>query len=136
MRNLLTALILLMNLSGCVGYTYSRNGEIITGTDLSPVDLRYRSITPDKKADKINPDGTETFRIYDERKWCGLTMWAIIPIPLWLPACHSYTDVTYKEAKPTKVSTQWVSKSGALCGPLIPIMGIDGGSTNFCRTIK
>lgn len=131
MPHIILALMLVINLTGCVGYTYSSNGALVTSTDLSPVELRYRSKAPDKKADKTNPDGSEEFLIYDETKWCGLTLWAIIPVPLWLPVCRSYTEVTYKDGKPTKVATQWVHTSGSLCGLLVPMRSMEGG---YCQS--
>ena len=121
----------MFNLSGCVGYTYTRNGDVVTSeTDFSRTNLSIRSKPPLRAADKINPDGTETFLVDDNTRWCGLTLWAIIPIPLWLPVCSSYTEVTFKEEKPTKVSSRWVSTSGFVCGPLVPLIRMESG---FCQ---
>jgi hypothetical protein len=134
--NLVFILMLLVNLSGCMGITFSRNGHVVVNTDYSPVEnFKDRESPPARKSDKVNPDGSETFRVYDGTKWCGLTIWAILPIPLWLPVCDAYTEVTYKDGKPVNVATQWLHTSGLLCGPLILVpTGMDGGSSSLCTT--
>jgi hypothetical protein len=132
MKNFIFILVLIFNLTGCVGYTYSKNGEVVYKPDFSPVaNFKYRETPPDRKADKINPDGSESYFVYDETKWCGLTVFAIIPIPLWLPTCHAYTEVIYKDGKPLNVATQWPHASGSLCGPLVPMIQMSSG---FCQT--
>lgn len=131
MRAIAFSLILLFPLSGCVGYNYSRDEAVSASDDLSPVELRYRSKAPERKPDKINPDGSKVFILHDEWKWCGLTIWAIAPIPLWLPTCRNYTDVTYSGDKPIKLTKQWVRTSGSLCGPLVPMIKMSG---DYCQT--
>ena len=84
MKQILVLLALLC-LSGCVGYTFSENSETVTGSDVSRVDLQFRKIKPNRNADKVFPDGSEMFVLQDETYWCGLTIFAIIPVPLWLP---------------------------------------------------
>lgn len=130
MRTIALSLILLLPLSGCVGYNYSHNGDVSVSDDPSQVELRYRSKEPERKPVKVNLDGSRVFRIYDEWKWCGLTIWAIVPVPLWLPTCRNYTDVTYVSEKPIKVMWRFVKTSGTLCGPLVPMRSIEG---NFCQ---
>ena len=135
MKNSLLALILVINLSGCVGFTFSRNGDVVVSdTDLSKVNLLNRKTPPARIADKKYSDGSEMFVVEHERKWCGLTIFAIIPIPLWLPLCQVHTEVTYKDGKPIQMTSQWPKTSGGACGPLLPWAGgIGGGSTSFCQ---
>ena len=129
------SLILMSSLTGCVGIQLERPGDIIDRPDFASVsNWEYRKAPPSRKADKINTDGSETFLVEEKSVWCGLTVWAIIPIPLWLPVCHNYTWATYKEGKPITSASQWVKTSGLICGPLVPILGIDdGGKSGFCR---
>jgi hypothetical protein len=137
MKKLLFIFLIAVNLSGCVGVYFSKNGDVVTSdTDFSRTNLSVRSNPPPRVADKINTDGSEMYVTDHERKWCGLTIWAIIPIPLWLPLCHVHTEVTYKHGKAIHMASQWPTGSGFLCGPFVPIMGIDGGSQGFCRSVK
>lgn len=130
----LLALVLAFNLSGCVGFTFSKNGDVVVSEqDFSRVNFKNQSNPPARISDKINSDGSEMYVVQNEREWCGLTIWAIIPIPLWLPLCHVRTEVTYKNGSPTKMSSQWPKTLGGLCGPFVPIFGIGGGSQGFCR---
>lgn len=136
MKKLAVLFLLAVNLSGCVGAYFSKNGDIVASdTDFSRVRFSSKS-NPSGVADKINADGSEMYITEHERKWCGLTLWAIIPVPLWLPLCHVHTEVTYKGEKPVHMTSQWPTGSGFLCGPFVPIMGIDGGSQGFCRLVK
>lgn len=135
MKRALAIIFLSITISGCVGYSYSRNSDI----KISSVSPNYHDYygyhkKPLRIADKLNPDGSEVYVMRDNTRWCGLTIWAIAPIPLWLPACHEKTEVTYKNNKPSTIANQSQVISIALCGPFIPIMGIDGRSKGFCRT--
>jgi hypothetical protein len=133
MKKLISLLLLVVSLSGCVGVYFSKNGDVVANK--TATDLLVRTTHPPGVADKINPDGSEMYITDHERVWCGLTIVAIIPIPLWLPLCHSHTEVTYKDGKPRSTIKYGPTGSGFLCGPFVPIMGIDGGSQSFCRSI-
>lgn len=136
MKKIFLIYLLAVNLSGCMGIYVSKNGEIVeSNSDFSRTDLSVRERPPSRVADKINTDGSETYVTNHEQRWCGLTLWAVIPIPLWLPLCKVHTEVTYKDGKAIHVASQWPTGSGFLCGPFVPIMGIDGGSKGFCRTL-
>lgn len=128
--------LLVVNLSGCVGVYFSKNGDIVTShTDFSRTDLSVRTAPPPRVADQINPDGSEMYIVAHERKWCGLTIWAIIPIPLLLPLCQVHTEVTYKDRKAIYMASQWPTGSGLLCGPFVFIpTGMDNGTSSFCTT--
>lgn len=137
MKKILFIGLLAVNLSGCVGIYSSSNGDVVeSSTDFSRTDLRSREMPPSRAPDKINADGSEMYVINHELQWCGLTIWAVVPIPLWLPLCKSHTEVTYKDGKAILMASQWPTGSGFLCGPFVPIMGIDGGSKGFCRSVK
>lgn len=128
MKNQIILYLLLVNLSGCIGFEFTKNGDVVS-TDFSG--LSSRSHTLAKAADKINSDGSETYVDMHETKWCGLTIWAIIPIPLWLPLCQWHIEDTYKDGKLINRSSQWPATSAFLCGPFVPLTG-GGGSFNFC----
>ena len=135
MKNSILSLILIINITGCVGFIYSSNSDIAVGKSLDPVESRYLK-KPNTIADQINPDGSEMYVVKDELKWCGLTIWAIIPIPLWLPVCRTHTEVTYRHGKPIQVAHQSPTTSEALCGPFVPLLGIGGRPTGFCHLKK
>jgi hypothetical protein len=116
MKVSLSVLILVVNLSGCLGLEYTRNVDVVGSTI-------YSSRYPERlarKPNKTNPDGSESYVIAEETKWCGLTIWAIIPIPLLLPVCHARTWVTYKDGKQIQWTSQVPKTSVGMCGPLVP----------------
>lgn len=122
MRLFVLLLITAVCATGCVGVSFSRNGDVVSNADISPVDLRYRSHPPNKAPERENPDGSKTYVLQDETKWCGLTVFAIIPVPLMLPLCQARTEVTYRNGQPTFVEHQWPKSSGAICS-LFPLFG-------------
>ena len=135
MKRVLAIILLATKISRCEGYYNSVNSDI----KISDVPPDYQNHygyhkKPLRAADKINPDGSEIYVMRNDTRWCGLTIWAIIPVPLWLPTCHDKTEVTFKNNKPSRIANQSKTSSAALCGPFVPIMGIDGGSKGFCRT--
>jgi hypothetical protein len=144
MKNSVLFPLLLINLTGCVGYTYSKDSDVVVSNVMSPAELQF-STKPKRIADKINPDGSEMYVVKDGLKWCGLTIWAIVPVPLWMPGCRVHTEVTYKGGTPTRVENRLSNISGRLCGPifpfakvdLMPLMKIDdAGPTGFCPAIN
>lgn len=66
------------------------------------------------------------------REWCGPTVWALIPIPLWLPVCKSYTDVTFKNNVAVKVERSSPNSKLYACGPFMPFLGVSGTSVGYC----
>jgi len=78
-------------------------------------------------------------RVYNEEsRWCGRTIWAIFPIPLWRPDCRSYTELTFENGRPISAREQFIEGSGFICGPFVPWMGITNEPLpdGFCGTIK
>jgi hypothetical protein len=135
MRRIFAAIILVVTLSGCAGFWVSGNatGEAIelSGNNATQSGVTYFGIESAK--DNHPQNGS---KIYNERtEWCGLTIWAIIPIPLLLPVCKSYEEVTFTNGEPTKRVSHYVKGSGLLCGPFVLIpTGMDGGTSSFCST--
>ena len=78
-------------------------------------------------------------RVYNEEsRWCGRTIWAIFPIPLWRPDCRSYTELTFENGRPISAREQFIEGSGFICGPFVPWLGISNEPLpdGFCGTIK
>ncbi len=110
-------IILLANLYGiygCAGFWLSRNSAVAV-KDLPKTDIEYFDITEARRNHPVN--GSQIYN--DKREWCGLTVWAGIPIPLWLPVCHSYTKVTFADGQPIKRVDQHLEGGGFLCGPFV-----------------
>ena len=109
MRFLLSVLMLGVCLSGCVGVSlYGNKDAVISKTDFSRVpSFQDREKPPNRTPDKQFPDGTEMYILQHDTSWCGVVIWAIIPIPLMLPLCHDHLEMTYKEGKPIQMTSQW-----------------------------
>lgn len=136
MKNIYIFSLLLVQITGCAGYTYSGDSNIVISNDLSLLELQFRT-KPNRVADKTNPDGSEMFIVQDGPKWCGLTVWTIIPVPIWFPGCHTHIEVTYKDGTPTRVEHQWPVLTGRLCGPFMPLIKVDDtGTSGFCPNIN
>ena len=84
----------------------------------------------DQKKDRL----IKETKIYnDKMRWCGRTYWAIIPIPLLKKSCHTYTELTLENGVPISAQTQYLEKSGHICGPFVPFMK---SSEGFCLDSK
>lgn len=156
LKVLILTVALLNCLSGCAGYYRSRSSEPVE-RELSkallvvPIDeqkswkrpepkyyIDERALSPAYQERLKNPVITET-RIYNEKtKWCGLTIWAGFPIPLWRPACRTYTELTIQNGVPISAREQYIEGSGMICGPLIPLLEISDSplSERFCEEIR
>src|SRR3989338_11335204 len=95
-------LILLITVGGCVGiHTDTQQSK----TSRAP-SIYYANGTKHFWSKSDHPtNGIVTLE--SEREWCGVTLWAIIPIPLKLPVCESYTKVTLKINKQPTLSKVW-----------------------------
>ncbi|NKQ13632.1 hypothetical protein [Pseudomonas sp. SST3] len=70
-----------------------------------------------------------------ERKWCGATLWAIVPIPLKLPVCKSYIKVSFENNEPATRHEGWVSLGSFYgCGPGVWLGSLisNGKEASFC----
>lgn len=135
MKNIFIAIILAVTLSGCVGVWVSGNatGEanVLSNNNAGNSGLTYFGIESAKNNHPEN--GTQIYN--EQNEWCGLTIWAVIPIPLLLPVCKSYEQVTFSNGEPTIRVSHYVKGSGVLCGPFVLIpTAMDGGTSSFCST--
>lgn len=99
----------LFMLSGCYGYT-----AIGGHTE------RTKQASPSSQEDfgaKAHPENG-TVITESERRWCGLTIWAVIPVPLMLPVCKSYTEATFANNKLVSYREVSVNEHWYVCEPL------------------
>lgn len=158
--------LLIINLSGCVGYYQSKSSSPVE-KDMTLALL----VVPEKermlwKSEKVQilsetkfvnderalplgaiPIGQkdqkkdhiikETKIYNDKKRWCGRTIWAIIPIPLLSPSCRTYTELTFENGEPISAREQYLEKSGRICSPFLPIMRDSKASLpeGFCEEI-
>lgn len=131
--NLIRALlctIAIINTYGCAGIYFS-NTHSSEVRELPKNEMAYLGINQAKQNHPIN--GAQIYN--KEIEWCGLTIWAIIPIPLLLPVCRSQTEVNFKHGRPTSSSQKSVQGTGFLCGPPISLANtFDGGDSSFCSS--
>ena len=137
--------LLVINLSGCAGYYYSKSSAIVE-KDLtlallvvpeserkswakSEVNfmnddrvLPLGALPITQRNQKKEPIEIETKIFNDQRSWCGLTIWVGIPIPLWLPVCRTYTELTLQDGEPVSAREQYLQKEGFICGPFMPTL--------------
>lgn len=123
-------LILLITVGGCVGiHTDTQQSK----TSRAP-SIYYANGTKHFWSKSDHPtNGIVTLE--SEREWCGVTLWAIIPIPLKLPVCESYTKVNFKNNEPTTLSEGWVTLGSFYgCGPGVWLGSAisNGKEPSFC----
>ena len=109
LRQTSVLIILIVNLSGCVGAYFSKS-NLSEKHEIKNDGMEYFNIERAKNDHPIN--GAQTYN--NEIEWCGLTIWAIIPIPLLLPVCSSYTEVTFLNGKPV-LKQQNTLKGQVIC---------------------
>ena len=115
MYNSVISAFALISLSGCVGAWVEMPIKVTSKTP-AHTQLTYREQTPVI---------TRTVRFSEQREWCGTTVWALlVPIPLKLPVCHSYTEYAYgndvngREAE-LLYTQQSLSDPFYACGPFM-----------------
>lgn len=152
-KNTILIGLMIINLSGCVGYYQSRSsGPVAKDMTLAllVVPESERKLWKSEKAQRLKeekfinderalplgaiPIGqkdqkkgqiVKETKIYnDKTTWCGRTIWAIIPIPLLSPSCRTYTELTIEDGEPVSAREQYVENIGHICGPFVPMMGV------------
>ena len=129
-RSFIPALAALFSLSGCVGLqTHTPTNQTSPATDGYRIDGTQHFWSQSEHP--VN--GTLTLR--SEYEWCGAVLWAIVPLPLILPVCKSYSRVNFADGKPTTNESRGVAFSSFHgCGPGVWLAtGIMHGRTaSFC----
>lgn len=71
-----------------------------------------------------------------ESKWCGFTLWAIIPVPLELPVCNAYTEINFSKNVAIDVIKHEPQTYYALCGPGVWYMhaAYSNHGANWCES--
>jgi len=138
-------ILLTMCLPGCAGYYYSKsspvvkkdlilallvvpekvreswkNEEVKFMNDERALPLGTLPVNP--KSHQTMPVEIKTRRFNNNRSWCGLTIWVGIPIPLWLPVCQTYTELTIEDGVPVSARERYLQREGFMCGPFMPTL--------------
>jgi len=74
-----------LSLTACVGVGVSLPEKTTLKTDAYRAQS-YRS---------TSPQITRTAKSTPVREWCGVTIWALVPVPLKLPVCASYSEQSF-----------------------------------------
>jgi len=161
LKNTILPGLMIINLSGCVGYYQSGVSGLVEKDmtlALLVVPENERELWNDEKVKRLEkekfvnderalPLGTipigqknkkepivkETKIYNDKTRWCGRTIWAIIPIPLLSPSCRTYTELTIVDGEPISARQQYLEKSAHICGPFVPMVK---SSKGFCLDNK
>jgi len=142
MKSSILLILLTMCLPGCAGYYYSKSSGIVE-KDLTlallVVPEKERKLWKQKEVKFINDDRALPLgalplsqqkmpveieiKTYNyQRSWCGLTIWVGIPIPLWLPVCLTYTELTLEDGEPVSARERYLKKEGFICSPFMPTL--------------
>jgi hypothetical protein len=154
--------LLIIDLSGCVGYYESKSSGVVAKdmtlallvvpqqerktrkSEQTQIPKEEKTVNDERalplgtkpvgqQDQKKEPIVTETIIYNDKTRWCGRTIWAIIPIPLLSPSCRTYTEVTFENGEPISAREEYVENSGHICGPFIPMMEFSQDpSKGFC----
>lgn len=113
---------------GCVGINIS-SGSSTTSREVTKQQIEL-PLSPNPWDGIQHPtDGKVTVK--SEKEWCGITIWALLPIPLMLPVCKS--EVSFTSNIPIKVESTHPNSIFYGCGIFMPILGMDGGPRGFCQ---
>lgn len=133
MKPTAVAVAMMLCLTGCVGVTVAMPDKQ-TLPSQAYEQLRLNAITPVI---------SKTQKSDVTRQWCGVTLWAlVIPIPLQLPVCETYSEAAYgADANGKQVilfnTKQRISASLHACGPAMffgPIVSRYEGNA-LCGTL-
>jgi len=91
-------------LAGCVGFS----------VDIAETKNFHISYSEPSEKLKV-PNGIVKFK--SDYFWCGITLWLGIPIPLRLPVCEIYFEVTYQNNIPVLLVRQDYDPVLYACGP-------------------
>lgn len=83
---------------------------------------------------KISFENNHESWVYKNRiGWNGIILWAIIPVPLFLPIGSRDTTVSFENNLTVNTLYEYARESTAICGPLV---GLTYGATGWCNTTK
>jgi len=155
-KNAIMPVLLVINLSGCVGSYISKTSGPVE-RDLSyallvvpkeerkswkPVEKNTyndnRASFIDQKDQQNDSIGKVTKVYNNKNRWCGKTIWAIFPIPLWRPDCRTYIELTLENGEPISAREEYVEGSGYICGPFVPFLDAAKSTSHgvFCADVK
>lgn len=135
------ALLCLVFLQGCVGYTLLRKetgtptsdvrvaGDLLIGT---PVHTRQDFLAA--YGEPVLAGGNQDFTFLTNRwAWCGVLVWVVVPVPLAAPVCSETSQVQFRDDIAVLQTDTQVRERSRLCGPLMPLITWEGQYENaFC----
>ncbi len=130
----LMLILIFLTLPSCVGYI-SRFPE--TKNNISLDEEKQKQMTDDYVDDrKVKQAMNNEKVILQERvgdnSWCGITVFAIIPIPLMLPVCQRKVEyILSNQGNTVLKNTTNIRHNIATCGPLVWI-GSTKNNLDFC----
>ncbi len=136
---------LLFTFSGCVGigtvvsdertYGSSNLTEIqgIFGIDSKKIYTKKEVVSIWGEPKNIYKEGNCEYWVYNrELAWGGITIWAIVPIPLFIPIGSRVTTLIFDSKTTVGAIYEYGRLPSALCSPLIPFVH---SGNNFCAII-
>jgi hypothetical protein len=68
---------------------------------------------------KTSVDGVETWTYDRGKRWCGMVIMVLLPLPLELPVCTDEEEIVFHEDKIVSVTRSQLVEHGFICGPFI-----------------
>ncbi len=124
-------LLTLKFMAGCVGMQSWTPQDSDFTKFISKEELLEKHGSPDKNIH-------ESTYIYTNKKnqWCGITLYAVVPIPFMAPVCSEETKYDIKDGYVKKITIKSVRKKGVICGPFVyfisGVMGFGQGQGDWC----
>lgn len=101
---IITALITL-NLSGCVGFS------------LSTLETMEYTDNPMRARDHYTRIESGVVKTTTRNRWCGITLFIGLPLPLELPICETYQEITFKNNRRVAATDKYLKTHSYTCGP-------------------
>ncbi len=120
MRRVIVIFYLITQISGCIGVGFSR--PVYSSYDM-PKKLTRLSENNEIKDGKVI--------VNYKREWCGPVIGIVIPIPIMLPVCESFKELTYKEGSVIHVADKIVTGRMYACGPFMCALNIGHGYEDY-----
>lgn len=107
----LLVVAVVLSLMGCVGFT-------------PPAQLRTSSHSvaagdlAEAQKSQLWPIKNGRVPIARQPVWCGVTVWAVLPIPLKLPVCVAQSELEIVDGQPRLLhQTRYENQPAYVCGP-------------------
>lgn len=126
-------------LTACVGIesikTATPESSPIERTEYSKYVSDDKNLTPPWAGTAHSENGSVQFNT--QKSWCGVAVWAaIIPIPLILPVCKSYTEVSFENNTPKTITRVDTKETTYACGPGFLLVTELTSNPRFCGSLS